>query len=137
VRKEENLAKVLLDDLDYKVMSAGFWRGVWSIIMTLAFRYPRGLEWSNFLIVDKHNNAEFRLTEEEQDFLDRLSRHLNAMWMAPDFDDKERVERSKIVYARMIYALVDARKGDKEAIERLKSMNHCEYVEWVWKVADL
>ena len=72
------MAKRLLDSPDYTLTTGGFWRLIWSLIS----RHPG---FSNWLIVDRRNHTEFRLTVEEQEAMSNFAGHSGAWMLSPDF----------------------------------------------------
>ena len=72
------MAKRMLDSPDYTLTTGGFWRFIWSII-------TREPSFSNWLIVDRRNHTEFRLTVEEQEAMSNFAEHSGAWMLSPDF----------------------------------------------------
>ena len=127
------MAKRMLDSPDYTLTTGGFWRFIWSII-------TRDPSFSNWLIVDRLNHTEFRLTVEEQEAMSNFAEHSGVWLLSPDFrsltfQQKNNYELS--VVADIVEALVAARNGDQEKWQRLCSMDHFEFVEYASNVCGL
>ena len=127
------MAKRMLDSPDYTLTTGGFWRFIWSII-------TRDPSFSNWLIVDRRNHTEFRLTVEEQEAMSNFAEHSSAWMLSPElrrlsFQQKNNYEMT--VVADIVEALVAARNGDQEKWERLCSMDHLEFVEYASNVCGL
>ena len=124
------MAKRMLDSPDYTLTTGGFWRFIWSII-------TRDPSFSNWLIVDRRNHTEFRLTVEEQEAMNNFAEHSGAWMLSPElrrlsFQQKNNYEMT--VVADIVEALVAARNGDQEKWERLCLMDHFEFVEYASNV---
>ena len=124
------MAKRLLDSPDYTLTTGGFWRLIWSII-------TRDPSFSNWLIVDRRNHTEFRLTVEEQEAMSNFAEHSGAWMLSPDFRSlsfQQKNNYEMTVVADIVEALVAARNGDQEKWERLCLMDHFEFVEYASNV---
>ncbi len=127
------MAKRMLDSPDYTLTTGGFWRFIWSII-------TRDPSFSNWLIVDRRNHTEFRLTVEEQEAMSNFAEHSGAWMLSPDFrrlSFQQKNNYEMTVVADIVEALVAARNGDQEKWERLCLMDHFEFVEYASNVCGL
>ena len=124
------MAKRMLDSPDYTLTTGGFWRFIWSII-------TRDPSFSNWLIVDRRNHTEFRLTVEEQEAMSNFAEHSGAWMLTPQFrrlSFQQKNNYEMTVVADIVEALVAARNGDQEKWERLCLMDHFEFVEYASNV---
>jgi len=124
------MAKRMLDSPDYTLTTGGFWRFIWSII-------TRDPSFSNWLIVDRRNHTEFRLTVEEQEAMSNFAEHSGAWMLSPEFrrlSFQQKNNYEMTVVADIVEALVAARNGDQEKWERLCLMDHFEFVEYASNV---
>ena len=127
------MSKCLLDSPDYRLTTGGFWRLIWSLIS----RHPG---FSNWLIVDKHNHTEFRLTVAEQEAMSRFTEYSGAMIFSPDFGSlsfQQKINYEMAIVNDIVEALVAARNGDQEKWERLCLMDHFKFVEYASNVCGL
>ncbi len=123
------MTKCLLDSPEYRLTTGGLWRLIWSLIS----RHPG---FSNWLIVDKRHDWEFRLTVAEQEAMSRFAEHSGAMMLSPDFTSLSSQQKNNYemtVVADIVEALVAARNGDQEKWERLCSMDRLEFVEYAFE----
>ena len=60
--------------------TGGFWRLIWPV-------FSRNPGFSNWLIVDRRNHIEFRLTVEEQEAMSIFAEHSGAMMLSPEFSN--------------------------------------------------
>ncbi len=127
------MAKRMLNSPDYTLTTGGFWRLIWSII-------TRDPSFSNWLIVDRRNHTEFRLTMEEQVAMGKFAEHSGAMMLSPDYQSLSFQQKNKYemtIVTDAVEALVAARNGDQQKWERLCSMDHLEFVEYASKICGL
>lgn len=98
------MAKGMLDTAEYEVRTGGLWRTIRSII-------AGDLKTSNWVVLDKRNGVTFRLTDEEQELLNRVGEHLASLWLAPDFrrPKKDRQRQGAVVLENV----VDGRRGSR------------------------
>ncbi len=69
-----------------------------------------------------------------------LSEHLLAFWKAPDFHEigkTGRLAHAEAILEDAVEAMVESRNGDGHELERLKTFNHRDFVEHVWKICGL
>ena len=114
----------MLDTPDYVVSTSGILRIVASFI---AF----DSEISNWRVIDKRSEKEFRLTRDEQEILEHLAEHLCALEFAPEFElaKSQRKQRTQALLAKAINAIVSARNGNKRELDQLRSISHIEFIK--------
>ena len=121
------MSSLVLDTPRVFVESGGFWLTVWSLI-------KRKPEMSNWLVIDKETGMEFRLSNEEQDALNRPNEMVCSIFLSPDFQDipKEvRLEALHSILEDYIVALISARQGDPSALQELQDRGLPEFTEYV------
>ena len=123
------MPECLLDNTEYKMTTGGFWRLIWPV-------FSRNPGFSNWLIVDRRNHIEFRLTVEEQEARSIFAEHSGAMMLSPEFSNlsfQQKKDQETTVIADIVEALVAARNGDQEKWKMLCSLDHLGFVEYASK----
>ncbi len=113
---------VVLNDNRWKVETGGLWSWLWSMII-------RDVEYSNWLVTDKKTDEKWRLTYQEQTFLGDTAERVNAVQLAPEFQNQSKTERkrmSQLAFADCLGAIAISRQGDSSKMENLAGLNQPE-----------
>ena len=119
------MAKIFFDAAGYQMRSAGAWNTLLSFIR----RNPNP---SNHEILVKDTGKLFRLTEEEQLFMNHYSEHVTAFSISPDMGNVSAAARSRaidLICLESIKAVVERRNGDPRRYEEISSSDFADLVQ--------
>ena len=129
---DDSMSSILLNNDRWKVVTGGTGRTLWSFISLNPSH-------ANWFITDKKTGEEWRLSNEEHDFIGDIAERLNAVQFSPEFQEKSKTERnslSLLVLADCLEAIAMQRLGDNSKSIHLANLNQAELTAHVFDLWD-